>query len=350
MNETDYSDAGFWMPTQASDFAESVDSLFSFILWLSIFFFILLMWLTAHFAWKYRQRSETQRTSPLKHNFRLEFLWSAVPTVLLVVIFAWGFTDFTALSATPRDAVDVRVIGAQWNWNVSYPQLDRECTPEPGHLGTQHTTFYLPVNRPFTVQLSAEDVLHSFWIPAFRVKMDALPNRYTGFTVTPTKTGTFMVYCAEYCGTNHSRMTATVEVLSDEEWAAWLSPEDERCRLDPDAPDYGERLFIRYGCAGCHSVTPDRAPRVGPGLYGLPGRAVDIVGRAEPIIADDNYIRESIEYPERMITAGFAGQNMPAFRGRLSEQELGAIIDYIKSLDRDDGDDAPAPTDDGNEE
>ncbi|PIE65674.1 MAG: hypothetical protein CSA24_02240, partial [Deltaproteobacteria bacterium] len=123
-------DGGFWMPEQASDYAGNVDSLFGFIFWLSAAFFVVLMGLMVYFAVKYRKKSDDQRTSPVKHNFRLEFLWSAVPSVLLIVMFAWGFSDFTALSTTPTDALKLRVVGKQWNWTIAYPDLGRECTPE----------------------------------------------------------------------------------------------------------------------------------------------------------------------------------------------------------------------------
>ncbi|MCC6623687.1 MAG: cytochrome c oxidase subunit II [Deltaproteobacteria bacterium] len=322
-------DRGFWMPDQASDFAVHVDALFNFILWLSIFFFVLLMWLTARFAWKYRASSTNTRSSPLAHNFKLEFLWSAIPTVLLVVIFAWGFNDFTALSATPADAVQLRVVGQKWNWSVSYPKLDRECTSEFGANGEANVDFYIPVNQPFTVQMSSEDVLHSFWIPAFRVKRDALPNRYTGYTVTPTRTGIFDVYCAEYCGDNHSQMRGKVHVLSQEEWEEWKK--GDKCKLDPKAPDYKPKLFSKLGCASCHGVKQEQGVIVGPNLHGLVAKGNEDTS-AGSVPVDDAYLRESIEYPEKKIVTGFAGKNMPSFRGRISEDELAALIDYIKSL------------------
>jgi len=320
---------GFWMPEVASDFAENVDSLFTFIMALSVFFFVLLMVLTGYFAWKYRASPTNTRSSPISHNFRLEFLWSAIPTVLLVVIFAWGFRDFTSLSATPADALELRVVGQKWNWTVSYPKLDRECTSTAGPTGEANVDFYLPVNRPFTVQMSSNDVLHSFWIPAFRVKRDVLPNRYTGFTVTPTRVGTYPLFCAEYCGDNHSQMRATVHVLSAEDFQKEFIDSD-KCKLDPKSPDYQPKLFAKYGCNSCHGVKPEQGVIVGPNLHGLAGKTENT--SAGPVAADDDYLRESIEYPEKKIVDGFAGKAMPSFRGRLKEAELAALIDYIKSL------------------
>jgi len=320
---------GFWMPEVASDFAEHVDALFMFILVLSVFFFIVLMWFTGYFAWKYRASPTNTRSSPVSHNFKLEFLWSAIPTVLMIVIFAWGFRDFTALSATPADALEVRVVAQQWNWTVSYPKLDRECTSTVDADSGANVDFYLPVNRPFTVQMSSNDVLHSFWIPAFRVKRDVLPNRYTGFTVTPTKTGIYPLFCSEYCGNGHSKMQGTVHVMSPEDFQKKFIDTD-LCKLDPKAPDYKPKLFAKFGCNSCHGVTAEQGIIVGPNLYGKYDTMESTnVGQVK---VDDDYLRESIEYPEKKLVDGFAGKAMPSFRGRITEAQLAALIDYIKSL------------------
>lgn len=321
-------DRGFWMPDAASDYSQHVDSLFDFILILCVLFFVLLMGLTAYYVVKYRRKSETQRTSPVAHNFKLEFLWSAIPTVLLVVIFAWGFSDFTALSAAPADSLSVRVVAQKWNWSISYPTLDRECVSEVSQAGEAHVDFWLPVNQPFTVQMSSNDVLHSFWIPAFRVKKDVLPNRYTGFTVTPVKVGDYNLFCAEYCGDNHSQMRGTAHVLSAEDWEAWKK--GDKCKLDPKAPDYKPKLFAKLGCSSCHGVKAEQGILVGPNLAGKFGAQEST--SAGPVTIDEAYIRESIEYPEAKKVTGFEAKNMPSFRGRVNEAQLAALIDYIKSL------------------
>jgi len=320
---------GFWMPEAASDYAQHVDALFTFIMALSVFFFVLLMWLTAHFALKYRASATNTRSSPMAHNFKLEFLWSAIPTVLLVVIFAWGFSDFTTLSATPANALELRVVAQKWNWTVSYPKLDRECTSNVGPNGEAMLDFYLPVDRPFTVQMSSQDVLHSFWLPAFRVKRDVLPNRYTGFTVTPTMTGDFPLFCAEYCGENHSQMRGMVHVLSPDDWQKKFL-DTELCKLDPKSPDYKPKLFAKFGCSSCHGTKPEQGVIVGPNLAGKYDANENT--SAGPVKINDDYIRESIEYPEKKIVTGFEGKAMPSFRGRLTEEQLAALIDYIKSL------------------
>lgn len=320
---------GFWMPEVASDFAEKVDGLFTFILILSVFFFVLLMGLMGYWAWKYRERPGHNRSSPFNHSFKLEFLWSAIPTVLLVVIFAWGFRDFTTVSVTPADSLKLRVVGQKWNWSVTYPQLDRECTSTVGPNGEANVDFYLPVDRPFSLQMSSNDVLHSFWIPAFRIKRDVLPNRYTGFTVTPTRVGIYPVFCAEYCGESHSQMRGTVHVMSKEDFQKKFLDSD-LCKLDPSAPDYKPKLFAKYGCNSCHGTSPEQGIIVGPNLHGIYGKTEDT--NVGPVTIDDDYLRESIEYPEKKLVTGFAGKAMPSFRGRITEEQMAALIDYMKSL------------------
>jgi len=322
--------SSFWMPPQASEFAVDVDALFNFILWLSVFFFLLLMGATVYFAVKYRKKADNQRSSPLAHSFKLEFLWSAIPTVLLIVIFAWGFRDFTALSAVQPDALELRVTASQWNWKIGYPSLDRECSSDFDTEGRAHVDFYVPVDQPFTVRMSSNDVLHSFWLPAFRVKRDVLPNRYTGFTMTPTLPGEYPLFCTEYCGAGHSVMGGTIHVLTAEQWQDFIDRGDQRCKLDPADPEYKPKLFSKQGCSACHGVKPEQGVIVGPNLHGVFGRNENT--NKGPIAVDDNYLRESIIEPQKVIVDGFSGKNMPSYKGRMTEDELSALIDYMKSL------------------
>ncbi len=315
---------GFWMPPKASTFAEGVDGLFDFILILSIVFFVGLMALMVYFAVKYRRTHVEQKTSPLKHSFKLEFLWSAIPTVLLLVIFAWGQRDFILMNAVPDSALDVRVTGQKWSWSIGYPSLGKEC----------QNKLVVPLGEPVKLTISSVDVLHSFWIPAFRLKRDALPNKYTGYWFEATQTGDFPLYCAEYCGTDHSVMTGRVQVLDAEAWKAWVAS-DDCAGLDPTAADYGEKLFVKYGCNACHSVEGVRL--VGPPLNGIYGKP-ETMQDGSQVTVDDNYLREAILDPNASIVQGFAPA-MPTFQGRLTDQELNGIIDYIKQLG---GDAAPA--------
>lgn len=327
-------DAGarsFWMPEVASEYAANVDGLFAFILYLSTFFFILLGFLAFYWAWKYRASvAGDRKSSPIAHNFKLEFLWSAVPAALLVVMFVWGFSDYATVTAAPADALDLRIIGRQWSWSVGYPSMGRECISEQNERGVEVVEFYAPVGRPLKLQMSSEDVIHSFWIPAFRMKRDALPNRYTGFVVTPTREGTFPVYCAEYCGEKHSQMEGRLHVLSQEAWEEKFVNSD-LCKMGADDPDYGKNLFARNGCSACHATTEGQPATIGPNLFGTYGTEVDT--DKGTVMVDEDYLRESIEEPQAKIVKGFERSGaMPSFKGKLNETEMGALIDYIKNL------------------
>jgi len=315
----DYGD-GVWFPPQASTFAESSDSLFYFILALCVFFFILLMWLTAQWAIQYKRKSKDQRTSPLKHSFKLEFLWSAIPTVLLVWMFAWGQHDYTKLAAPPNGALDVRVLARKWNWTFSYPSLQKECAPDQ----YSRSKFVVPLNRPVKLTISSSDVIHSLWVPAFRLKRDAVPNRYTGYWFEATRPGVYDLFCAEFCGQDHSIMKGKVHVLEDSAWEDWLASGDCPAVKDTD----GEGLFRVKGCVGCHSI--DGAKGTGPTMKGNYGKTLTHTDGTQ-VVVDDQYIRNSILKPNSEVVQGYAPQ-MPSFSGQLNETQINAIIDYMKTL------------------
>ncbi|MGM0577292.1 MAG: cytochrome c oxidase subunit II [Myxococcota bacterium] len=309
-------EGSFWMPPQASNFAGDIDPLFYFILWLSIFFFVLLMGATAYFMWKYRQRSPDQKTSPVKHNGKLEFLWSAVPTVLLVVIFAWGQDAFVRMESAPSDSIDVRVTGQKWQWTVEYPMLGKSCTDK----------MVVPVDTPVKVTLTSTDVIHSLFIPAFRVKRDAVPNRYTGYWFEATETGEYDMFCTEYCGQQHSEMTGKVKVVSDVEWRAWLASNDCPAMDTDDPMKYGEQLYVQ-NCKACHTL--DGSELVGPTFKGLYGKEESLAD-GSTVTVDDNYLRESITKPNAKVVSGFA-PSMPSFAAQLDDKAINALITYIKA-------------------
>lgn len=311
---------GVWFPPQASTFAEETDTVFYFILVLCVIFFVLLMWLTAQWSIQYKRRSPTQRTSPLSHNFKLEFLWSAIPTVLLVVMFAWGQHDFTKLAAPPNGSLDVRVLARKWNWTFTYPSLKKECAPDQ----YSRSKFVVPTKKPVKVTLSSSDVIHSLWVPAFRLKRDAVPNRYTGYWFEATRPGTYDLFCAEFCGQDHSIMKGKVHVLNEADWAAWVESDDCPAVKDTD----GKGLFRVKGCIGCHSV--DGTKGTGPTMKGNYGSTLTHTDGTQ-VVVDDQYIRNSILKPNSEVVQGFAPQ-MPSFAGQLNETQLNAIIDYMKTL------------------
>lgn len=312
---------------QASTFAEGTDNVYLFIVVLSVFFFVLIMGVQAYFMWKYRRLSEDQKTSSITHNGKLEFLWSAIPAVLLVVIFVWGEVDFLKQTVPPSDAIQVRVTGRQWYWTVDYP--DHPGVQLTSSVDDSTVTMMVPKGRPVQLTMTSEDVLHSFYIPAFRVKRDVVPGRYTSMWFEATQVGEFNMYCAEYCGDQHSAMVGVVKVLEPELFDAALA---EAGRLEQDEgeslADFGKRIYSRRGCNACHSV--DGSPKTGPTWKGLWGKQ-ETTDKGT-VTVDDNYVRESVLEPNAQIVAGFNGVKMPSYKGQLEDKHITALIEYIKTL------------------
>lgn len=308
---------GVWLPEAASAEAEKTDALFYFLLYLSIFFFVLVVGATILFAIRYRRRHPGQRTSPISGNRKLEFLWSVVPALLLIVVFAWGFRDYVAQTIPPADAIEVRVTGQKWTWSFDYP-ADGISTNE----------LVLPVDRPAKLTMSSVDVIHSFYVPAFRIKRDVLPNRYTVLWFTPERIGEYYVLCAEYCGTAHSSMLAKVKVVSEKEYTEWIDSGGGLSGEGMSSVEFGELLFKKQGCSTCHSI--DGTKLTGPSMKGKYG-SVEQLSDGSTLKVDDNYLRESIVEPNAKVVQGYQPV-MPTYAGRLNEKQLNALIDYIKSL------------------
>ncbi|MEM7157789.1 MAG: cytochrome c oxidase subunit II [Myxococcota bacterium] len=312
---------------QASTFAEGTDNVYLFIVVLSVFFFVLIMGVQGYFMWKYRRLSEDQKTSSITHNGKLEFLWSAIPAVLLVVIFVWGEVDFLKQAVPPSDAIQVRVTGRQWYWTVDYP--DHPGVQLTSSVDDSTVTMMVPKGRPVQLTMTSEDVLHSFYIPAFRVKRDVVPGRYTTMWFEATQVGEFNMYCAEYCGDQHSAMVGVVKVLEPELFDAALA---EAGRLEQDEgeslADFGKRIYSRRGCNACHSI--DGSPKTGPTWKGLWGKQ-ETTDKGT-VTVDDNYVRESVLEPNAQIVSGFNGVKMPSYKGQLEDKHITALIEYIKTL------------------
>jgi cytochrome c oxidase subunit 2 len=319
------------MPTQASNFAADTDAAYYFVVVLDLFFFVLVIGAMAYFMYKYRRRSEDQKTSSITHNGKIEFLWSAIPAVLLVVIFVWGEYDFVRQSVPPGDALDVKVTGRKWYWTVEYPAY-------PGVILTSNVdqpqvTMLLPKGKPARITMTSEDVLHSFFIPAFRIKRDAVPGRYTQMWATPTVVGEFNVFCAEYCGDSHSMMTGIVKVMDPELFEAAILEAGKLEREEGEAlADFGKRIYSRRGCNACHSLSGK--PGTGPAWNGLWGRQESFQDGTTLKIEGEagmNYLRESILDPNTKLVSGFAG-GMPSFQGQLDDEQIGAVIEFIKTV------------------
>jgi cytochrome c oxidase subunit II len=300
-------------PEQASTLAPRVDALFFFLVAISVFFATLIFTLLLYFAVKYRRRSDEERPRPIEGSVLLELVWTAVPLGLTMVMFAWGALLFAEIRTPPANALEIHVIGKQWMWKIQHPSGHREINE-----------LHIPVGRPIKLVMTSEDVIHSFFVPAFRVKNDVLPGRYTTLWFEATEPGEYRLFCAEYCGTQHSGMMGRVIALKLPEYEEWLGGG----AVEGSMAEIGEDLFHRFACAGCHR---SGAPVPAPALAGLLGRRVALEGGGR-VTAEEDYVRESILDPRAKIVAGYQPV-MPTFKGLISEEGILQIIAYIKSLD-----------------
>ncbi len=302
------------LPTQGSSHAPNVDGLFMFVFWLCVIFFVGIVVPIGYFAVKYKRRGPNDRVSQVTHNTPLEIAWSVGPLLLLLIVFFWGFKDYMTASVTPGEAMEINVTGEKWIWTFEYPNGMKMI----GKL-------YVPVNKPIKLVQISKDVLHSFYIPAFRIKADVLPNRYTEQWFVAEKPGKYQVQCAEYCGKGHSQMNAEIEVLTPAQYEDYLENGSPEERAMPPA-QLGKVLYESRGCVTCHSLDGSRGQ--GPswkGIYGDEHKMTD--GRAMKV--DENYIRTSILQPQAMIVQGYEGI-MPTYQGLLRDREITALIAFIK--------------------
>lgn len=310
--------SSFLMPPSGSTMSGEVDALFYFIVYGSIFFFAIVTFLLVFFSIRYRRRpsDEAVPTYGKAHNTRLELLWSIIPTIFVVIVFFWGFRVYMHLSVVPDDALEVKVTGQKWFWSFDYPEGQSTVNE-----------LVVPVDRPVKLLMSSRDVIHSFFVPDFRIKRDVLPNRYSIIWFEATSTGDRQVYCAEYCGDGHSDMLGKVRVLSDREYKAWL--EESSVLGEGMTPEeFGGSLYQKKACITCHRIDGGRL--TGPPLNGIFGKPVALVGGGEAV-RDENYIRKSILEPRADVVAGY-DPVMPTYQGLLKDQELDALVAFIKSL------------------
>ena len=304
-----------WLPPEASSAASYTDDVFYFIYWVSLFFFVLINALMVYFVIRYRRRTADQRAvSGATHNMRLEIVWSAIPLALVVAMFYMGFRGYMDLVNPPSEALEIHVLAQKWSWNFTYPN------------GHDDSELHVPVDHNIRLTLTSNDVIHSLSIPAFRVRCDAVPGRYTHLWFRPTRIGEYLALCSEYCGTTHSDMIARVYVQDPAEYAKWLADVSDPFREHSFA-DVG-RMLVARRCSSCHSI--DGRANVGPTFKSLFGREVKLAD-GTTVTADENYIRESLIYPGRQIVAGYSPV-MPTFRGQLKDREITAIIEYFKEL------------------
>jgi cytochrome c oxidase subunit II len=317
-------DRGFWMPDQASGFAGTIDAVFMFITWLSIFFFVLIVGLMVWFMIRYR-RSEADHSANIKaatHNTPLEVTWTIIPLILVIFIFYIGMVGYIELRSAPADAYRINVEARKWSWQFEHPN---------GAIEGDELT--VPLGRPVQLVMTSTDVLHAMFIPAFRVKQDVVPGRYTTLWFEATREGEFDFFCAEYCGTNHSNMGGIVRVMEEEAFideiarmAVWIDEYEEERLFEA-----GPRLYRQRGCIACHTL--DGRPDIGPSfrethehfVEGRERRLAD--GRT--VLVDENYIRTAITNPRRNTVEGYVNQ-MPVLN--LRDREITALIEFIRRL------------------
>lgn len=288
--------------------ASQVDSLYFFLIALTAFFALLIFGLIVYFSIRYRRRGPGDRPAPVATNLKLELTWTIIPFLITMVLFSWSAKLFIQMSHVPAGALRINVVGKQWMWKIQHTDGQREINE-----------LHVPLGRPIELMMTSQDVIHSFFIPAFRIKQDVLPGSYSVLSFTPTKAGEYHLFCAEYCGNQHSGMIGKVVVMEPNEYQAWLGGNV------PDEPPAlaGERLFNQYGCMACHG-------QQGPTMDGLYESQVPLHD-GTVVTADDQYLRESILDPAAKIVRGFTPL-MPSFRGQLTEEQVMHLIAYIKSM------------------
>ena len=302
-------------PPAASNFATEMDALFYSILGLSVFFAVITFAFVLFFAFRYRAGSSADRSSPVYENMKMEIIWIVVPTILALIFFGWGVKVYADTRIPPKDAKELYVVGKQWMWHIQHPNGVRE-----------NNTLHVPVDTDIKLTMIAQDVIHAFYIPAFRVQFMVVPGRYTQMWFRPTVVGKYHLFCNMYCGAQHSEMGGSVIVMSKRDYAEWLANNGStRQNLSPIQA--GEKLFNKIGCGNCHGPT-DLPPR-SPSLHGLYNQVREM-DNGQKFIADETYIRESILRPSEKLRKGYMN-TMPVYDKQLSEDEVMSLMAFIKA-------------------
>ena len=304
----------FWLPPQSSTTAHEIDALFAFILWTSVVIMAGVTFYMVYYAWKYRRRSHADRPVHVEPSKWLEISWVVIPSLLVFVVFFWGFKAFVSAGIPPDNAYEIRVTGKKWLWEFEYPN----GTTSVGDL-------YVPVGEPVELVMTSVDVLHSFFIPEFRVKHDAVPNRYSTIWFEVKEQGEYQVFCTEYCGTSHSEMYAKVIAVDRGTFNEWVlsGGSDSTMALN----ELGAQLYTQQACNTCHSI--DGSAKVGPSWLGTWGQSRPFADGGSAVM-DEDYVHESILNPGAHIVQGYQGV-MPAYPN-MTERQLAAITAYIKDI------------------
>ncbi len=330
--------ASTFMPPAATTTAGEVDSIYAFLLITSLISFILLIGGMFYFVYKYQRRSATDKTAYISHNYTLEFLWSFIPFLIFMFVFVWGWKVYHDMRTVPAGALEVHVMAKKWDWRFLY-KSGKEVTSGIDDKGQKTpATMVVPVGRPVKLIMGSEKineastdrsdrpVLHSFYLPSARIKQDLVPGRYTTMWFNIDKPGDYWVFCTEFCGSGHSAMKAMVKAVPVEEFESWLSAEAGGAL---SLADQGKALYSAKACVGCHSADGSRV--VGPSFKAVFGTSHAIEGGGD-VKVDEDYIRESILNPNAKVVSGYPKGVMPAYAGQLSDDDIKAIIEFIKTL------------------
>jgi len=321
--------ANAFMPIQGTEIAGKVDNFYAFLLISSLISSIILIGGMAAFVVQYKRKSATDKTAYITHNTMLEFTWSFIPFVIMMVIFYWGKVIFNELRSMPdsASAEEIHVVGVQWAWNFKYKNGIKQYTKDND---PNKQVMVVPLNKPVKLVMTSNDVIHSFYIPGFRNKQDVIPGRYTSLWFKADKPGEYQVFCTEYCGLQHSQMPATLIVKPEAEYTAWLDSNKPSMAASGDGgmnemANKGLEIYENK-CRSCHSI--DGTKIVGPTWKGLYGAKREFESGA-PVDADENYLKESILNPAAKIVKGYPAA-MPPYAGQLSDDEITQLIEYMK--------------------
>lgn len=301
------------LPDSASTIADQIDALFFFLVAVSLFFSLIITIGLAFSAARYRKGSPASRKGALDDYLPLELAWSVIPLIIALFIFGWSAKLFLDMHVAPANAMEVYVVAKQWMWKIQHPEGNREINE-----------LHIPVGRPVKLIMTSQDVIHSFYVPAFRVKQDVLPGKYTTQWFEATKPGEYHLFCAEYCGTSHSGMIGKVIAMEPAEYERWLAGTSASGVAMASS---GAELFDKFGCRTCHRQ--DSGNR-GPALDGLWGREVRL-STGETVVADREYLREAIVNPAAKTVAGYE-QLMPTYKNQLTNDQVNQLIEYVRSL------------------
>jgi len=306
--------------TKASNFVTGVDNAFMLILGISFFFLIALTFIMLYFVYKYNNKKNPVATQ-IEGSMTLEIVWTVIPILLVLLMFYYGWAGWTPMRNPPKDTFNIKVVARMWNFTFEYEN------------GKKSDTLFVPLDKAVKLELNSMDVVHSLYIPAFRVKEDVVPGRKKMAWFIPQTEGLYDLFCAEYCGLNHSYMINTVKVISQERFNSWYVDTTQQVAAITDSPTAaGQRIMKNIGCFACHST--DGSKLVGPSFKGVYGHEVTVVtdGAERQVTADDEYIQRSIYEPNVDVVKGFNKGMMLSYKGQLTDEDIAQIIEYMKTL------------------